>query len=172
VVMVTHDPSLTSRTHRNIIISDGEMIDETISKSLPQLRHRHMLDFTKIAAERVYQPGETIIPRDQPVDHFFMIRKGQVDVILLDKKNQEYVISSLGKGEFFGEVELLRGGKSIANVRAGGTQPVEAVYVPRADFIRVMNESPITVEAIGKIVQERLDQRRIADHRSGRQVKK
>jgi ABC-type lipoprotein export system ATPase subunit len=166
VVMVTHDPSLTSRTHRNIIISDGELIDETVSKCLPQLRHRHMLEFTKIAAERIYQPGETIIPRNQHVDHFFMIRKGNVDVVLLDEKNQEYVISNLGRGEFFGEFELLRGGKSIANVRAGGSQPVEVVYVPRADFIRVMDESPITVEAVGKIVQERLEQRRIADHRS------
>ncbi|CAG0970436.1 putative ABC transporter ATP-binding protein YknY [Anaerolineales bacterium] len=167
VVMVTHDPSLTSRTHRNIIISDGEMIDETISKSLPQLRHRHMLQFTKISEERIYQPGETIIARDQPVDHFFMIRNGQVDVVLLDEKNREYVVSNLNKGEFFGEMELMRGGQSIANVRAGGTQPVEIVYIPRADFTRVMNESPITVEAIGRIVQERLEQRRIADHRAG-----
>jgi putative ABC transport system ATP-binding protein len=166
VVMVTHDPSLTSRTHRNIIISDGEMIDETVSKCLPQLRHRHMLEFSKIATEHVYQPGQSIIVRDQPVDHFFMIRKGQVDVVLLDEKNQEYTVSTLGKGEFFGEVELLHGGKSIANVRAGGSQPVEVVIIPRADFMRVINESPITAEAIGKIVQERLDQRRIADHRS------
>jgi len=166
VVMVTHDPSLTSRTNRNIIISDGETIDETVSKCLPQLRHRHMLEFTKIAAERVYQPGEAIIVRNQPVDHFFMIRKGQVDVVLLDGKNQEYVVSNLGRGEFFGEVELMRGGMSIANVRAGGSQPVEVVYIPRADFMRVIEESPITAEAIGKIVQERLEQRRVADHRS------
>ena len=165
VVMVTHDPSLTSRTHRNIIISDGEMIDETVSKSLPQLRHRHMLEFTKVAEERIYQPGETIISRDQPVDYFFMARAGQVEVVLLDEKNQEYVVSSLSKGEFFGEVELLHGGKSIANVRAGD-QPVEVVIIPRADFMRVINESPITAEAIGKIVQERLDQRRITDHRA------
>jgi len=166
VVMVTHDPSLTSRTHRNIIISDGEMIDETVSKCLPQLRHRHMLEFTKIAAEHVYQPGESIIVRNQPVERFFMIRKGQVDVVLLDERNQEYVVSNLGRGEFFGEVELMRGGMSIANVRAGGSQPVEVVYIPRADFVRVIEESPITAEAIGKIVQERLEQRRVADHRS------
>jgi ABC-type lipoprotein export system ATPase subunit len=167
VVMVTHDPSLTSRTHRNIIISDGETIDETISKSLPQLRHRHMLEFTKMAEKRTYQPGETIIARDQPVDHFFMIGSGQVDVVLLDESQQEYVVSNLGRGEFFGELELLRGGKSIANVRAGGSQPVEVTIIPRADFMRVMNESPITAEAIGRIVQERLEQRRIADHRAG-----
>jgi putative ABC transport system ATP-binding protein len=165
VVMVTHDPSLTSRTHRNIIISDGEMIDETVSKCLPQLRHRHMLEFTKVAEERVYQPGETIISRNQPVDYFFMIRKGQVEVVLLDAKNQEYVISILSAGEFLGEMELLNGGRSIANVRADD-QPVDMVIIPRADFMRVISESPITAEAIGKILQKRLEDHRIADHRA------
>jgi ABC-type lipoprotein export system ATPase subunit len=165
VVMVTHDPSLTSRTHRNVVISDGEIIDETISKSLPQLRHRHMLEFTKIAQERVYRAGETIISRDQSVDYFFMIRKGQVEVILLDEQKQEFVISTMGRNEYFGEIELLRGGRSIANVRAGN-EPVEVVTIPRADFVRVIEESPITAEAIGKIVQKRLEQHRIGDHRS------
>jgi putative ABC transport system ATP-binding protein len=165
VVMVTHDPSLTSRTHRIIIISDGEMIDETVSRALPQLRHRHMLEVTKVAEKRIYQPGEAIISRDQPVDYFFIVRTGQVEVVLLDKENQEYVVSHLGEGEFFGDVELLRGGKAIANVRAG-SQPVEVVVIPRADFIHVINESPITAEAIGKIVQKRLDEHRIADHRA------
>lgn len=165
IVMVTHDPSLTSRTNRNIIISDGELIDETISKSLPQLRHRHMLEFTKLLEERAYLPNETILSRDQSVDYFFMIRKGEVEVVLREKKKKEYVISRLSAGEFFGEMELLRGGKSIANVRAGNS-PVEVVVIPRADFVRVMNESPITAEAIARIVQKRLEKQRIADHRS------
>ncbi len=165
IVMVTHDPSLTSRTHRNIIISDGELINETVSKSLPKLRHRHMLEFTKLAEERKYQPNETIISRDQSVDYFFMIRKGEVEVILQDKEKQEYVVSRLQPGEFFGEAELLRGGKSIGNVRAGA-KPVDVVVIPRADFIRVMNESPITAEAISKTVQKRLEAHKIEDHRA------
>ncbi|NOT04843.1 MAG: ATP-binding cassette domain-containing protein [Anaerolineales bacterium] len=173
IVMVTHDPSLTSRTHRNIIISDGELINETISKSLPQLRHRHMLEFTKIVEEHVYQPHETIISRNGNVDYFFMICKGEVDVVLQDKKKKDHVISRLQAGEFFGEIELLRGGKSIANVRAGD-QPVEVLALPREDFLRVINESPITAEAIGRIVQKRLDEKQIADQRSetSRQVDK
>ena len=165
IVMVTHDPSLTSRTNRNIIISDGELINETISRSLPKLRHRHMLEFTRIAEERIYQPNETILSRDQHVDQFFMIRKGEVEVVLQEEQNQEYIISRLNPGEFFGEIELLRGGKSIANVRAGSS-PVEVLTVPREDFLRVMNESPVTAEAIGVIVQKKLDEQRIADHRS------
>ncbi len=165
IVMVTHDPSLTSRTHRNIILSDGELINETIAISLPQLRHRHMLEFTKLVEERMYQPHETIISRNESVGYFFMIRKGEVEVILQDKKKRENVISRLSNGEFFGEMELLRGGKSIANVRAG-SEPVEVLALPRADFIRVMNESPITAEAVAKIVQKRLDKHRVADYRS------
>ena len=165
IVMVTHDPSLTSRTHRNIIISDGELINETISRSLPQLRHRHMLEFTRIVGEKIYQPNETIISRDQHVEQFFMIRKGEVEVVLLDERKKEYVLSRLQAGEFFGEMELLRGGKSIANVRAG-SQPVEIQTIPREEFLRVINESPITAEAIGEIVQKRLNERQIADSRS------
>ena len=164
IVMVTHDPSLTSRTHRNIILSDGELINETIARSLPQLRHRHMLEFTKLVEERVYQPHETILSRDEHVEYFFMIRKGEVDVILQDKKKNDNVVSRLSEGEFFGEMELLRNGKAIANVRAG-SKPVEVLALPRADFIRVMNESPITAEAVAKIVQKRLEAHRIADHR-------
>ena len=167
VVMVTHDPSLTSRTHRNIILSDGELIDETISRSLPQLRHRHMLEFTKIAQRKTFQPRETILSQDERVDNFFMIRKGEVEVVLKKARSKETVLSRLGADQFFGDIELLRGGKSIANVRAG-SEPVEVLTLPRADFVRVMEESPITAEALGKIVQKRLEEHRMADPRKTR----
>ena len=164
IVMVTHDPSLTSRTDRNLIISDGELIDETISRSLPKLRHRHMLEFTKLAQRRSYQPGETILSRDEKVGHFFMIRSGNVEIVLRKSGSKDIVLSRLGADEFFGDIELLRGGKSIANVRAGN-DPVEVLMIPREDFSRVMDESPITVEAISKIVQKRLEEHRVADPR-------
>ncbi|MDD2922619.1 MAG: ATP-binding cassette domain-containing protein [Anaerolineales bacterium] len=167
IVMVTHDPSLTSRTHRNIIISDGELIDEAVSRALPQLRHRHMLEFTKLLEARTYQPRETIFSRDQPDERFFIIRKGEVEVVLRDENHQEYALSNLRKDDFFGEAELAYGGMSVANVRAG-SGPAEIITIPRADFIRVMNESPITAEVVGKIAQARLETQRIADHR-GRQ---
>lgn len=170
VVMVTHDPSLTSRTTRNIIIADGELINETIAKSLPWLRHRHMMEFTKLAEERVYQPKATIISRDAHIENFFMIRKGEVEVVLQDRKNEETIISRLKPGEFFGEIELLRGGKSIANVRAAPEEPVEVLTIKREDFQRVMDQSPITVEAVGKIVQQRLETHRAADSRKDRGI--
>jgi CRP-like cAMP-binding protein len=101
------------------------------------------------------------------VDNFFMIREGQVEVVLQNRNKKEYVLSRLGAGEFFGEIELMKGGRAIANVRAGN-RPVEVLALPRADYLRVMNESPITTEAVELIVQKRLEAHKIADRRSGR----
>jgi ABC-type lipoprotein export system ATPase subunit len=154
ILMVTHDPSLTSRTHRNIIISDGELINEAISRGLPLLRHRHMLEMTKKAERVTFQPGETILDCDQPVDKLFIISHGIVDVI--KKGTGEKILVQLGESDFFGEIELLRGGKSIACVRASGKKPVEVLTYPRADFMKIVEESPITAEALGKIVEARL----------------
>ena len=123
-----------------------------------------MLEFTKLAERRMYQPRETIISRDDPIKHFFMIRNGNVEVVLQKQRSKETILSRLGANEFFGDIELLRGGKSIANVRAG-SEPVEVLMIPRDDFSRVMDESPITVEAVTKIVQKKLDEHRMADPR-------
>ena len=168
VVMVTHDPSLTSRTTRNIIIADGELINETVAKCLPWLRHRHMMEFSKLAETRMYPPKATILSREEHVETFFMIHKGEVEVVLQDRRQNETIISRLKPGEFFGEIELLRGGKSMANVRAAADEPVELLTIKREDFKRVMDQSPITAEAVGKIVQERLKEHRAADSRNNR----
>jgi ABC-type lipoprotein export system ATPase subunit len=165
VVMVTHDPSLTSRTTRNIIIVDGELVDETVARCLPRLRHRHLLEFTKLAGERIYQVNETIIPRSTPVEHFFMIRKGEVEVVLQDPRNNEVAISSLKPGEYFGEIELMGGDLSIASVRAGSAEPVELLVLQRNDFMRVIEQSPITAEMLEKVVQQRLEENRAVDPR-------
>jgi CRP-like cAMP-binding protein len=118
------------------------------------------LEFTKLAEERVYQANETIIPRSAAVDHFFMIRTGEVEVVFQDLQNSEVVISSLKPGEFFGEIELMGGGMSIASVRAGPVGPVELLVLHRDDFKRVIDQSPLTAEGIEGIVQQRLEEHR------------
>lgn len=165
VVMVTHDPSLTERTTRNIIISDGELIDEIIATALPLLNHRQMLNVTKKSTRKIYVPGETIIHHDQHVDQFYMIASGEVEIVLLGKNREDVTIASLSRGQYFGEVELLRGGKSIANVRACSEGPVELITLNREDFLSILKESPVTEEAIGKIVQNRIAQNKSKDNR-------
>lgn len=160
IVMVTHDPSLTSRTTRNIILSDGELIDETVSRALPLLRHRHMLEITKSAVRVTYGPHEVILDCNRQVENIYLISNGAVDVMSASGARARH-LARLRSGDLFGEIELLRGGKSIACVRAGD-KPVEVLIFPRADFLRIVEESPITAEALGRMVQARLEQHRSA----------
>lgn len=165
IAMVTHDPSLTSRTSRNIVISDGELINETIFRALPLLNHQQMLDASRLLEIITFQPGETIIHHADHVDSFFMIQKGTVDVVLQGMRKEDITIARLTPGQFFGEIELMRGGKSIANVRSGQDSPVELAVLPGHQFNDLLQKSPLTRDTLAKIVQDRIQENKMADRR-------
>jgi ABC-type lipoprotein export system ATPase subunit len=169
IAMVTHDPSLTGRTSRTIVISDGVLIDETVARGLPLLTHHQMLEVTRQLEHFSYQPGGIIIQQGQHVDYFFMIASGTVEVTLCGKKQKEFTIARLGPGQFFGEVELMRGGKSIACVRAASEGPVELVALHRDPFVELLGEASLTEETLGKLVQLRIEENRAADRRRRKQ---
>ncbi|HBG74034.1 MAG TPA: cyclic nucleotide-binding protein [Anaerolineae bacterium] len=168
IAMVTHDPSLTERTSRTIVISDGELIDETLAHALPLLKHHQMLEATRLLEHLSFQPNTNIIHKDTHVDYFYMITSGEVEVVLCGKKKRDVSVARLSAGQFFGEVELLRGGKSIACVRAAPEGPVELVALPRQQFISLLGESPLTADTIAYLVQQRIEENRSADRRSRR----
>jgi ABC-type lipoprotein export system ATPase subunit len=165
IVMVTHDPTMTSRASRTVTISDGILINEIVAGALPLLTHPQMLWVTQRMERRIYQPNETIIRRDEPVDYFFMIENGEIDIVLQGKRRDDTLLARLGPGDFFGEIELIRGGKSIANVRAAAEGLVELLALSRADFNQMLDESPVTQEAISHVVQERLNEHKTVDRR-------
>ena len=165
IILVTHDPSITRRTLRTLIISDGEIIDETVAEALPLLNHTQMLKVTHLLEHKDIPPGGTIIRKGEDVDYFFMIARGQVDIVLQGSKRPEVSLARLGPGEFFGEVELIHGGSSIASVRAAPDGPVRLLALHHKAFSEMLAGSPLTDEAICHIVQTRLAQNRAADRR-------
>jgi len=164
IAMVTHDPSLTERTTRTIVITDGELIDETVARCLPLLDHPQMLEATRQLEHFTYPPGSTILQAGQHVDYFFMITRGVVEVVLECGSQTEdgRTVARMGPGQFFGEIELVRGGQSIACILAASPEPVELVALHRAAFQKLVSESPLTEEALGQIVQLRLAENRAA----------
>ena len=59
VLIVTHDPSITQRTDQTIILSDGEIIDQTVARALPFLSHPDMLMATQQATRQQFAPRST-----------------------------------------------------------------------------------------------------------------
>jgi putative ABC transport system ATP-binding protein len=156
ILIVTHDPSITRLTEQTVILSDGEIIDEVVARALPLLNHPQMLQITHRAERRVYQPGETILQQGEQVGHFFMVAQGEVDVVLHKPDCPEISLARLGAGQFFGEVELLNGGKSIASVRAAPIGPVEIALLDRQEFLSLIGDAPAMQAELSGVAQQRL----------------
>jgi ABC-type lipoprotein export system ATPase subunit len=155
ILIVTHDPSLTRRTDKTVILSDGEVIDETVARALPFLDHPQMLTATHQIKKQVYTPGSLVIHQGEQVDHFFMIAKGEVDVVV-NTKIPETTVARLGPGQFFGEVSLTMGINSIAGVRAGTDEPVELTTISKEEFLGLIKSSPSMRYALEKVAKLRM----------------
>jgi ABC-type lipoprotein export system ATPase subunit len=167
VLLVTHDPSFTRLTDQTIILSDGEIIDDFVARSLPLLSHPQMLHATHLAEQRLYEPNAVIIRQGEHVDHFFMIASGEVDVVLNSPGCPETILGTLGEGQFFGEVELMHSAHSIASVRASATEPAQVALLPKGDFHDLLRESPPTHQMVATVAQSRLDENRARNGNRG-----
>ena len=160
ILIVTHDPSLTSRTDRTVIIADGEIIDPIVAGTLPSLDHAQMLHATHQIKRQRYSPGEAIIRRGEPVNHFFMIGSGQAEVM---DGHPTQPIARLSGNQFFGEVELLGASTAMATVRAGQT-PVELGLLSREEFHALMQDSPATAALLRDVAAARMQENLARDH--------
>ena len=159
VLIVTHDPSITKRTDQTVILSDGEIIDQTVARALPLLSHPQMLDATHQASKQVHSPHTTIIRQGEPVDKFYMIVEGEVEIVLNSENCSEMSLASLGPGQYFGEVELTHGQNSIASVRASSHGTTLAV-LSKDKFFKLIDGSPLTRNAIREVAETRIAENR------------
>jgi ABC-type lipoprotein export system ATPase subunit len=158
ILIVTHDPSITKRTDQTIILSDGEIIDEAVARALPFLSHPSLLAATKRANHQRVAPGALILEQGSIVDHLFLVASGEVDVFAR-KNGSEVPLARLGRGQFFGEVELTRGGGAVAAVRGAG-DGAELAVLPKGLFEELMEASPDARDAVRGIADQRLSENR------------
>ena len=170
IAMVTHDPSLTERTSRTVIISDGELVNETIARAFPLLGHRQMLEATRLLEPHSYQPNATIVRQGESVGSLFVIERGCVEVVLMGRRRGDVTIARLCPGDYFGEIELLRGGRSIASIRAAPDGPVDVLTLRPDPFRQLLADSPLTADSLAATVEARLRENRAVDRRGARRA--
>lgn len=95
-----------------------------------------------------FQPGATIVKEGDPTDRFYLVAKGDVEVV-----HQGKVLKSLRSGEYFGEVGLLTGAPRNATVRAKTS--VELLAMDKAAFDRMLKQSAETRDAIASVAATR-----------------
>lgn len=158
IIMVTHDPGLAKRTSRQIVLSDGEIINEWVNLALPLLSHTQMLKASHNIVHQVYEPGETIVRQDVENEMFHIISKGMVDVAVENSNGGDIVVTSLEAGNYFGEIELLQNRQAIATIRANQREPVETMALPQRIFSEIISEATAMRNALLRVVQTRLSE--------------
>lgn len=91
-------------------------------------------------AERItkahYQPGDDIFHEGAPATHFYVIDRGEVEILRRDERREtNQLLDVLGPGEFFGEVALLD--NHPRRVSAKARTAVEALVMGKEVFSRI-----------------------------------
>jgi ABC-type lipoprotein export system ATPase subunit len=156
ILMVTHDRDLAERVTRTVIISDGEIIEEYLAKVFPGLTEQQLVQAMRQLDRQTFPPGATVIREGAPPENFYIITEGEVEVHLRAPNGEEFVVARMGRGQYVGEIELLRGGNSIATVRASVTAGAEVAMLDPGEFTALMAESQAAKEAVAHIAEDRL----------------
>jgi putative ABC transport system ATP-binding protein len=164
IVMVTHDADLAKRVDRAVIVSDGEVIDEYLARTFPALTGDQLIAATRGLQPQRHEPGAIVLREGLPADKFFIVTRGQAEVVLTGPDGSDIVVSRMNPGQYFGEIELRHGGANIATIRAEAVEGVDVVALDREMFDRLVSESPATRDAIDHTAAERIDEHEAAGH--------
>jgi ABC-type lipoprotein export system ATPase subunit len=156
VLIVTHDNDLAARATRTVVLADGEAVNEYVRQALAPLD----LDELTLASSRLrretYAPGAVIVRQGDAPEDFYIVTAGEVEVVLEHPGGQEILVNRLGRGQYFGEIALLRGGTRVATVRAAAEGEVEVMALDRETFAQSIGASELARRDFDRMIAERL----------------
>lgn len=155
IVMVTHDSDLAKKVTRTIIIADGEIIEEYLTRLFPALDQSQLIWTTSRLVSTRFMAGSSIINQYDLAENFYFVTKGEAIVSVKDKGGEEHQIAHVRRGEYFGGIGLIRGIPNQTSVRAADHCDVEVSYLDRENFGQFMEMSPQTKQTIEKTIEER-----------------
>jgi SulP family sulfate permease len=110
--------------------------------------------------ERSFPPGGRIFGRGNPGDELFLVRRGSVRILLPLEGTQRHHLSTVGRGDFFGELAFFDRGQRSADVEA--KEPTDLFVLSRSRFdalVHAEKEAGIWVlSRLARAVAERLRQ--------------
>jgi hypothetical protein len=138
------------------VLQSRRVYDKYLAKALPELSEDQLVEATPKLERVQYAAGTVVINQDDPADRFYIITRGQAEVVRTAPDGQEILVTRLGTGQYFGEIGLLHGGRRVASVRAA--TDLEVLALARTDFADLMHESDISKQELDRLVRQRVGQ--------------
>lgn len=103
-----------------------------------------------------YAPGEYLFRNGDHGENLYVVREGQLEVVLAEESPDEMLLRIIGPGDYVGEMGLiLESGKRTATVRA--RTPCQTWVMSRAHFDEMLHRWPVIAYAMVNTLSERLD---------------
>jgi putative ABC transport system ATP-binding protein len=80
VVVVTHDEAVARHASRTLVICDGELVDEEISRALPHISHKSMLMVANEAVDFIRKPGEILFSDANEIPGVVVVVEGHLNI--------------------------------------------------------------------------------------------
>jgi len=104
-----------------------------------------------------YQADQVVFKQGDRGDKSFVIVSGEVEVLVPDALGNDMVVSKLGRGDFFGEVALIKRVPRTATVRT--VTACKFVTLTHRSLNLINHRAPDVLEIITEIAQRRLETR-------------
>lgn len=121
----------------NIFNTPTEKSDlEKSLQAIPMFKELNKKDLSivsKLINNRSYIAGEYIFSQGDPGLGLYIIRNGEVTIKRFTSDNEELLLATLLKGDFFGELALIDGEKRSASAVAKTDAKIAVIFKPDLD---------------------------------------
>jgi thioredoxin reductase (NADPH) len=125
-----------------------------IERALPGVAKDVAAESASKADLLVFRPGDVVLREGDPADRFYLVIKGQAEASRRDPEGAEVVVNTIGPGEYFGEMGLLKNAPRAATVRA--KTALEVMALDRVAFKRLIDSSQATATEVRRVADERV----------------
>jgi len=144
----TRTPSiLDDPSSKNIEIAASLLNNFSIFQSLDEDNRRQIISLLKI---KKYPQDTVIIKKGDPAKNLYIILSGIVDVLNEFKER----LSTLSKGDVFGEMSLISGHPVGADIKVVETATI--VSIDEMNFKKVLNQFPSVQMYLARVLAKRL----------------
>ncbi len=129
---------------------------EALTKStiFSALKRGSLDALARAATMRRYALGEVMVKEGDEAVAFWVVCRGQLEVVKGLEQKEERILGTLNPGDFFGEMALLDGFPRVASVRA--TTDCECLGLTRWDFMGEVKTNIEVALAILPVLSRRL----------------
>lgn len=159
VLMVTHDNRILDLANRIIHVEDGKLelaINQELSIALPGFDEVLLEQSASKPTVLTYESEEIIVRQGEPASKFYVILEGIVEIYQEFPDQPSRRLNVLKRGDYFGEVGLLRGGKRTATVRAACDSEVKVLVIEEELFQLLIAKSELTSTDIIRRLRQRV----------------